>query len=189
MGPKAVLTALAAGAAALFLASSASAAVTVLGGGLAHECSLAARDGRADTDSVAICSMALESEPLSGRERAGTYINRGVIKLRLKAFESAKQDFDMAIRADKTLGEAYVNRGAALIALKRYPEGLADIDKGIALGSEEPEKAWYNRGLAHEKLDDMKSAYFDYRKALELKPDWDMPQKELQRFTVTEVGG
>ena len=33
-------------------------------------------------------------------------------------------------------------------------------------------------------LDDLKAAYFDYKKAVELKPDWDMPQKELARFTV-----
>jgi tetratricopeptide (TPR) repeat protein len=189
MGSKAMLSALAAVSALLLLGSGAHAAVSVLGGGLAHDCSLAARDGRADTAAVELCTLALESEPMGPRERAGTFVNRGVIKLRMRNWASAKSDFDYAIRADAQLGEAYVNRGAAQIALKHYPESLADLDRGIALGSEEPEKAWYNRGLVHEKLDDMKSAYFDYRKALELKPGWDMPQKELQRFTVTEVGG
>ena len=30
----------------------------------------------------------------------------------------------------------------------------------------------------------MKSAYFDYQKAVELSPDWEAPQKELARFHV-----
>jgi tetratricopeptide (TPR) repeat protein len=189
MRPSSLLAALAAVAAGLMMSSGALAAVSVLGGGLAHDCSLAARDGRSDRAAIELCTLALDSEPLAPRERAGTFINRGVIKLRMRDWASAKADFDYAIREDGQLGEAYVNRGAAFIALKRYPEGLADLDRGIALGPEEPEKAWYNRGLVHEKLDDMKSAYFDYHKALELKPDWDMPQKELKRFTVSEVGG
>ncbi len=192
MGPKAVLTAAAAISAALVIsplfAGQARAAVSVLGGGLANECSLAARDGQANSQTLSICTEALETEALAPRERAGTFVNRGVIKLRMRSFESARQDFDQAIREDAQMGDAYVNRGAAMIGLKRYGEGVADIDRGIALGAEEPEKAWYNRGLAHEKLDDMKSAYFDYRKALDLKPGWDLPQKELQRFTVTSAG-
>jgi tetratricopeptide (TPR) repeat protein len=189
MGQKVMLGALAAAAVALFVTYPADAAVSVLGGGLAHDCSLAARDGRADRSAVEICTLALDNEPLGPRERAGTFVNRGVIRLRMRDYPAAKADFDHAIRENGQLGDAYVNRGAAMIGLKRYPEGLADIDRGIALGSDEPEKAWYNRGLVHEKLDDMKSAYFDYRKALELKPGWDMPQRELRRFTVTEVGG
>ena len=33
-------------------------------------------------------------------------------------------------------------------------------------------------------LNDIKGACFDYQKALELKPDWDMPKAELARFHV-----
>jgi len=49
----------------------------------------------------------------------------------------------------------------------------------------EPEKAYYNRALAEEGLDDEKSAYVDYQQALVLNPDWDPPRQELLRFTVT----
>ena len=30
----------------------------------------------------------------------------------------------------------------------------------------------------------MKAAYLDYQKAIELKPDWEQPKKELERFSV-----
>lgn len=160
-------------------------AAFVLGGGLADACSRFALDGRSDEYSLNTCTYALETETLVKRDRAATLVNRGVIQLRRKKFEAANRDFDAAIRLQPTLGEAWVNRGAALLAQRRWAEGKADIDRGLELGSDEPEKAYFNRALAWEALDDMEAAWRDYVKASELKPDWDAPRKELARFTVT----
>lgn len=160
------------------------AAVTVIGGGMAHACSEAALDGLSALKYEAICTMALDSELLSLRDRAGTYVNRGVLKLRRKEFASAQFDFNRAIETKPDLGDAYVNRGAAAVGAKRYADGLADLNKALELGVDEPEKVYYNRALAFEGLDDLKAAYFDYKKAVELKPGWEMPAKELARFTV-----
>ena len=184
MSPTARFASLASAAAALAYASSAAAAVTVFGGGLARDCSVAVLGGEKDRRSEATCTEALETEALSPRDRAGTYVNRGILKLRRLEFVSAQSDFNRAVETQPDLGEAYMNRGAALVGDRRFADGLADLNKAIELGVEEPEKAYYNRALAFEGLDDMKAAYFDYKKALELKPDWDMPQKELARFTV-----
>ncbi len=76
----------------------------------------------------------------------------------------------------------------AQIAERRFAEGKADIDQGLTLGTEEPQKAYYNRGLADDYLDDEKSAYFDYLKASQLDPQWYAPKKELLRFTVSADG-
>lgn len=185
MTPKHIYTSATLAAGLLFAASTAQAAVTVLGSGLAHSCSAAAMAGRSDNDALATCTTALESEPLAPREWAGTLVNRGVIKLRQRGYDAASRDFDAAVAAAPTMGEAYVNRGAALIAQRRFAEGVQDIDRGLALEPEEPEKAWYNRALGNEGLDDMKAAYFDYLKAQELAPDWAEPARQLTRFTVT----
>lgn len=176
--------AFAAGAALLGWAAAAQGAVTVIGGGMARQCSVAALNGASDAKSEGICTMALETEMLSLRDRAGTYVNRGVLKLRRKQFADAQWDFNRAIDTKKDLGEAYVNRGAAHVGSKRYSEGLADINKAIELGVEEPEKAYFNRALAYEGLDNLKAAYFDFRKAQELAPAWEQPAKELARYTV-----
>ena len=160
------------------------AAVTVIGGGMAHECSVAALDGLSALKYEAVCTLALDSELLSLRDRAGTYVNRGVLKLRRKEFASAQFDFNRAIQAQPNLGEAYINRGAAAVGSRRFAEGLVDLNKAIELGVDEPEKAYYNRALAYEGLDNMKAAYFDYQKAIELKPEWEQPRRELTRFTV-----
>ena len=78
-----------------------------------------------------------------------------------------------------------MDRGAVNIVDKKYQDGISDIDKGLSLGTEEPAKACYNRGVAYEGIDDEKSAYLDYQQALTLKPDWTLPKQELLRFTVT----
>jgi len=176
--------ALAAGVGLVVWTTPSEGAVTVLGGGMARECSVAALKGESDSRFETLCTQALDSELLSLRDRAGTYVNRGVLKLRRKEFAAAQWDFNRAIKTKPDLGEAYVNRGAAQIGSRRYAEGLADVNKALELGIEEPEKAYYNRALAYEGLDDMKAAYFDYQKAVELAPDWDKPKQELSRFTV-----
>ena len=73
---------------AAMLATSASAAVTVLGNGAANQCSAAALAGDATDEDLAVCNQAL-LEVVSDVEKAGTYVNRGVILLRRKAFTAA----------------------------------------------------------------------------------------------------
>ena len=174
----------AAAATALMAGAQARAAVTVIGGGLAEACSRAALSGKADNRLEQMCTDALEKEMLNSRDRAGTLVNRGVLKMRRLKWADATRDFDEAIRIRPSLGEAYVNRGAVAIGEHRYAESLPDLNKGLQLGVEEPAKVYYNRALAYEGLDDEKSAYFDYQKAVELSPDWAAPKNELVRFHV-----
>lgn len=177
-------------AAAGLSASAARADVTIIGNGLAAACSAAARsvanNGPARGEGLQQCTLALENEVLSSHETAATYVNRGVLRLADRAFGAAKTDFDAALRVEHNLPEALTNRGAALIGQGRDADGIAEIDKGLALGPMEPEKAYFNRAVAEERLGDLKSAYNDYRRALELKPDWSLPQTELARFRVTQ---
>jgi tetratricopeptide (TPR) repeat protein len=177
-------TVISAAIAAFLIPIEAQAATTVLGNGLAQVCSHFAKAGEDSEEALHVCDIALETEAMKRRDRAGTYVNRGVIKMRRQEYGQARRDFDLAVKLQPDLGEAYVNRGGALVGQKRYMEALLEIDKGLALGPEEPEKAYYNRGLANEGLADIKAAYLDYRRAVELKPDWEIPARELRRFTV-----
>jgi len=172
------------GAAALIVVTPASASTVVIGGGFAQECSEAALQGRKDDRALLACTTALEVETLSFRDRARTYVNRGVLQMRQYQFASARADFDEASSIDPNLGEAYVNRGATLVGEKRYREGMEQIDKGLSLGVKDPERALFNRALANEGLGDLRAAYSDYSKAAELKPEWMAPKTELARFTV-----
>ncbi|MEO8813555.1 MAG: tetratricopeptide repeat protein [Caulobacteraceae bacterium] len=174
-----------AAAAGFAVSGGAQGAVSVLGGGMAEACAKAAIAGRSDPPSMSECDTALDSEVLAPSDRAGTLINRGVMKMRRGAFEAAHVDFDAGIAMAPKMGEGWMNRGAMFVGEKRYKEGLADIDRGLALGVKEPEKAYFNRALAYEGLDDEKSAWLDFKEAETLKPGWALPQRELLRFTVT----
>ena len=174
----------AAAVAALMAAAEARASVTVIGGGLAEACSRAALSGKSDVRLELSCTEALEKEMLNSRDRAGTLVNRGVLRMRRLNWAAATKDFNEAARIKPDMGEAYVNRGAVAIGEHRYADSLPDLNKGLQLGVEEPAKVYYNRALAYEGLDDAKSAYFDYQKAVELSPDWQAPKNELVRFHV-----
>jgi tetratricopeptide (TPR) repeat protein len=165
-------------------AGAAQAAVTVIGGRLATQCSDAAVNGETDFRFEQICTQALEGELLARRDRAGTFVNRGIIKLRRHEYEGAIRDFNFGIMAFPDLGEAYVNRGAADIGAKRFPEALTDLNKALELGVMEPQKAYYDRGLAHENLDDPVAAQLDFQKALELAPDWTLVKTRLARYGI-----
>ena len=176
---------LAAGLLAAALAGPAWSGVTVLGGGeMSARCSSAASQPGRDAAAIPVCSLAIASDAVVGHDLAGLYVNRGVLELRETQVAPAHTDFDMAISIDPALGEAWVDRGAALIAERRWRDGVDDIDRGLALGSSEPEKAYFNRALAEENLNDIRAAYLDYVKAQSLAPAWQAPREELTRFTV-----
>jgi tetratricopeptide (TPR) repeat protein len=134
---------------------------------------------------IAPCTVAIGNEPLSRHQLAATYVNRGVILLNVDMAPDAAADFKRAMGVEPDMGEAYVNYGAALVAQRQDAAGLAEIDRGLALGANEPERAYFNRGVALENLNDLKGAYESYKRAAELKPDWTAPQTELARFTVS----
>ncbi len=176
--------AVAAGAGLLALASAAAGAVVVVGGGAATTCSEAAESSGASSLDLRACTTALQEEQLDDSARAATHVNRGVIFMRRGDRDAALSDFDQAIAMGPHAGEAFVNRGALMILSGRHAEGLADTDRALALTLREPEKAWFNRGIAHEELGDLRAAYADYRRAAELDPRWTLPRAELARFSV-----
>ena len=85
------------------------------------------------------------------------------------------------------MGDGYVDRGAALIALKRYDEAMDDINKGIGLGQTYEQIGYYNRGVAEFFLGRASESYHDFKKALEIAPDFTLAREQLKNFVVTRV--
>jgi tetratricopeptide (TPR) repeat protein len=159
----------------------ANASTLVIGGGLATDCYKAAEFGHG-TD-TAICDRALE-EPMISHDRAATYVNRSVIKLRDNKPEAALADCDSSIRINSELGEAFVNRGAALMTLGRPQEAIESLSHGIALGVHKMHFAYYDRAMAREDSGDVKGAYEDYKQALQIEPTFTQAADQLRRFKV-----
>ena len=166
-------------------ASAAQAQVIVLGDSTAAACYQAAEFGTMGLrDGFDVCTQALNVPGLSLRDRAGTYVNRAVIRMRAGDYQGALTDSESGIKLVGSLGEAHVNRGAALLNLSRAPEGLIAINTGLANGSGRLHLVYYNRAAAKELTGDVRGAYYDYRMAVELRPDFALANEQLQRFQV-----
>ncbi len=161
---------------AVVAAAPAQAAVTVLGGGLAHSCYEAVEYSRvAPARALQICDTALEQEQLTKRDRAATITNRGILHMREGRHQKALADYEKSIRMMPQLLESKVNQGAALYGLGRYREALAALNDGIGTDSIDAKAVgYYNRALCHERLGDIQTAYEDFRRALETRPDFEL---------------
>jgi tetratricopeptide (TPR) repeat protein len=163
------------------------AAVTVIGSGLARACYEAAEYKRGLDTALDECTRALNEEALTRRDRAATYVNRGIVRLYDRDMQEAIVDFDTALGIKPDLGEAYVNKGIAMVHLGTNDAQAIDLlTKGIDMNTSRPEIAFYTRGVANELAGNTREAYYDYKKAAELKPSWPKPAEELQRFTVVQ---
>ena len=151
--------------AALAAAGGAWATVAVFGNSQAENCYKAAKAGRMDDGAIRLCDKALAEDDLLPVDRGGTLVNRGVMRMRRGDLILARDDLNAGVALNPAVGDGWLDHGAVLVALKHFDEGKADIDKAIGLGVTEPEKAYYNRAIAEEGLNDEKAAYYDYQPA------------------------
>ncbi len=170
---------------ALGMASQVQAAVTILGNNtLAQSCFLAAEVGGDPKVGIETCTTALTTQPLSVKDRAATLVNRGILRAQLGDSEGAMADYNHGIQINGALGEAYVDRGATLIAMKKWGDAIADIDKGLSLNTNRPYIAYYDRAIADEALGNVRAAYDDYKKAVQIEPGFTLATDQLSRFRV-----
>ena len=165
----------------------AAAQVFVIGGGLGSECYDQTQSSFVSyTKAEQTCTRALREETMNRSNRAATHVNRGVLRMRNGDYERALEDYASAQNIKPELGAAYLNEGAAYIYIREFDSALATLDKAIELNSEDLFAAYYNRAIAREHTDDVTGAYFDFKKALELKPGWELAESQLRRFSVRD---
>lgn len=178
------------GLAGLALAATpmASAQVMVLGKGLGKECYDAVKyEKKSFRSAERICTEALTAGNLNYKNRSATFINRGILRMRYGQYDAALADYSSAERLRAEEGPLYLNRGAALIYKKDFDAALVDLNRAIELETQDIFAAYYNRAIAKENTGDLQGAYFDFQKALELKPDFEQAKWQLDRFIVKET--
>lgn len=170
---------------ALFFAMLAGAQVMVVGKGPAAECYEAAKFNRSPSQGIRFCDDALRSgASLTPKNRAATYTNRGVMKMREGKYDSALSDFRVSKRIKPETGETWLNEGAAFIFKKQYTSAIPTLTRAIDLNTSQLHAAYYNRAIAKEESGDIQGAYADFKKADELLPNWSLVKQQLVRFTV-----
>lgn len=176
-------------AAALTFPAAAPAASLVLGSGLARSCYEAADAERASPGTLDICTRALVEEPLGYDDQVATYVNRGIIRARLNDLAGATADYDKAIKLNPNEPEAFLNKATLVLKSQHDWQQARDLfDAALQRQTRKPEFAYYGRAVANELSGDLAHALADYRKASELAPAWDLPKKELSRFSVRKPG-
>ena len=161
--------------------------IVSMGKGLAHDCFAYAKAGVDPYDGVQVCNQSIDNEPLTVKDRAATCDNRGVMLDQLGRLEKAADDFHQSMALDPKLGDPHVNLGSVLIKQKRYDEALVSINKGLDLGVSFPHIGYYDRAVAYQLLGRYKEAYYDYKKTLELEPNFTQASDRLKDFTVTRT--
>ncbi len=160
--------------------------VLVLGNQLAHDCYEMAKAGTEPVDAIATCSSALENEALTPHDRAGTYVNRGAIKISLGRIDDAMVDYNAGLAILPDLADAYVDRAGAYIMQKKFTEAMADVNHGIDLGPTYLFAGYYNRAVAEQLSGNITQAYYDYQKTLQLEPKFTPAADRLKDFVVTK---
>jgi len=159
--------------------------IVTLGKGYAHDCYVYAKAGTDPFDGVNVCDDALKLEVLTTKDRAATFDNRGVMLDLLGKTDQAADDFHMASALNETLGDPHVNLGSMLIKQRRYTDAMAEINKGLDLGMSFPHIGYYDRAIAEEMMGSYKEAYYDFKKVLEIEPNYGPATERLKDFIVT----
>ena len=92
------------------------------------------------------------------------FLNRGLIKDKLRDLHGAFRDFSAAINLKSDYAKAYLNRGNVLTKQRKFKEAIEDYNRSILLDPVNP-TSFYNRGVAKYNLghldacDDVTRAY------------------------------
>jgi tetratricopeptide (TPR) repeat protein len=179
------LTKLAAIAAVVLPFSGANAAVLTVGNGLARSCYEAASGG-GDSRAFATesCTRALAEEGLDARDRAATFVNRGILNMIGGRDAEADADFDAALAMNRNIPDAWLNKGFLRLRQNDPRDALQMLETGIKLNPQRRALAIFARGVAYEQMGDLRSAYTDIRQAHQLEPGWALPKQYLAHYRV-----
>ena len=108
----------------------------------------------------------------SGYGDAKYYLRKGNEALQRNDFESARADYNEAIKRNSEYAAAYFNRGGAKSNLGDLNGAIADYDRVIELKPDYVVGAYFNRGSVKFGLGNYRSAIADYNEAIELNSEY-----------------
>lgn len=173
----------------VFSLNSTAQSISVIGAGNdARLCSIAAETAAnfqtASRNDLESCFLALEYGNLKRRDRAGTLVNKGIIHTVVGQYQNAYKDYRKAIEIMNNLPEAYVGRGNIYFLSGKYELAIADYTEALDLNITRNHIAFFNRGMAYEKIKDYVKAEENYRLALEMVPEWSLALNKLKKLHV-----
>lgn len=164
--------------------SAAQAAVMTLGGPLSRLCYEAALAHDDRQSAIDGCTRSLDEEALLKSDRAGTYVNRGILQMNRGDDAAADADFDSALALERDLPDAWLNKGFVRIRRGDGRDALPFIEEGIKRNPDRRALAIFARGIAYQQMGEFNSAYADLKRAHEIEPGWSLPSEYLSHYRV-----
>ena len=170
-------------------AGSAHAQLVVQGKGDAARCYDYALVGNTGSRSaISTCTNAFD-DILSQKDKAATFVNRGVLYMRKGDQEKASADYQAALAIRPNLTQAHVNNAASLIRQKKFDEAIASLNTALDdIDSPTRAAALYNRAIALDSKEDYNGAYRDLKAALAIRPDWAAALDLISRYKLSSEG-
>ena len=162
----------------------AQAAVITVGGPLSRLCyeSALAQDDR--QSAIDGCTRSLDEEALLKSDRAGTYVNRGILRMNRGDDAAADADFDAALALERNLPDAWLNKGFIRLRQGDGRGALPLLEEGIKHNPDRRALAIFARGVAYQEMGQFDSAYADLKRAHEIEPGWALPSKYLSHYRI-----
>jgi len=133
---------------------------------------------------IETCSRALSIGNLRLRDKAATFVNRGILYAANEQYQKAIKDYESAMKLYPEFGAIYVNRGNLFFLGQSYDSAIMEYTKALDLDLSQDHVAYLNRGMAYEKLGKLSNAESDYRLAIELAPEWSVAKSKLERVLI-----
>ncbi len=161
--------------------------MSIIGGGsFARNCYMAAtlaiQMNSSSREDLEDCNLAIAHGKLQRKDLLATYVNRGIIYAAMEEYQLAMQNYGAAIDLGPKTGEVYVNLGNIYLLAQKFDSAIQQYTIAIELTLAKDHIAHYNRGMAYENNLEFDNAEADYRKAIELSPEWFLPQLRLERL-------
>ena len=161
--------------------------MSVIGGGsYARNCfmasTLAIQVNSASKEDLQECDQAILHGRLTRKDLLATYVNRGILHGAMEDYQKALKDYRTAIELGPKTGEVYVNLGNLYLLGKKYDVAIEQYTTAIELTLTKNHIAHFNRAMAYENNKEFDNAEADYRRAIELSPEWVLPQLRLERL-------
>lgn len=144
--------------------------------------------GRADF-AILDFTSALWLGGLDGDLMTRTYYNRGLAYEMLNETKLAIADLTTAIGRNTGYAEAYNSRGHLYRKLGQYEEALADFAASTRQGNPEPHLPMYGMALTYEAMGRTADARSWYRRALMMKPDFELALEKLTPGDIASDAG
>ena len=161
--------------------------MSVIGGGsYARNCymsaTLAIQLNSASRENIEECDQAILHGRLTRKDLLATYVNRGILYGAMEDYQKALKDYRTAVELEPDTGEVYVNLGNLYLLSRKYDVAIQQYSTAIELTLTKNHIAHFNRAMAYENNKQFANAEADYRRAIELSPEWVLPQLRLERL-------